>query len=154
MPKYFYFFVLTLAVAVVGCSTVALKPADFSWPVEVVVKPDSKGMVQEARYQVAFNVKPLLFEEFQDSVNIAKPLRLIRDYRGYYFITGNDFKHVYVFEQDDASLTLAKKIKVTEKGLQSPAFNQKNQFIELISTANAGEPPILLTKDGIQEGGK
>ncbi|HOV98700.1 MAG TPA: hypothetical protein PK595_03900 [Bacteroidota bacterium] len=157
MPKYFCSgaVLLLLLSFSVGCSTVTLKPADFAWPVEVVLKPDTNGFVKESRFQVSFNIKPLLFEEFKDSVNIAdRSIRLIRDLRGYYFITGKAFKHVYVFGQADASLKLEKKILVSEKGLEAPALNQKNQLIELIDEKNSSVAPVYLSKEGIQEGGK
>ena len=138
-----------------GCSSLALRPADFSWPVEVVLKPDAKGNVQEARYQISFNVKALLFEELQDSVNVTKhALHILRDNAGFYFITAKSFKNVYVFAQGDGMLKLEKKILINEKGLEAPAFNQKTPYIYLINENKESEAPIILTKDGIKEGGK
>jgi len=149
------FVIIIVALWMVGCSSLTLRPADFSWPVEVVAKPDSKGMVQEARYQVAFNVKALLFDEFQDSVNVTKhTLRMIRDHSGFYFITGKAFKNVYVFGTGDGALKLEKKFPVSEKGLEAPAFNQKKPFIQLINEEKDNEAPVSLSKDGVQEGGK
>ena len=135
-----------------GCSTVTLKPADFSWPVEIVLKVDAKGTVEENRYNLAFNVKDLLFAETADSVNVkGVTLRMIRDPRGYSYITGPKFKNVYVFAQGDGALTLSKRIAVSEKGLVEPAFNLRAPNIQLIREK---EPPVLLNPDGIVEGGK
>jgi hypothetical protein len=151
---------LSMAVCLVsiilsGCTPLLLSPADFSWPIEAALKPDAKGTVQESRYKVSFNVKALLFDELQDSVTVTKhTLHLLRDQAGYYFITGKGFKHVYVFEQGDGVLRLEKKILISEKGLEAPAFNQKVPFVHLISKNNERGTPVVLSKDGIVEGGK
>ena len=147
--------VCILALQMIGCSTLVLKPVDFSWPIEVTLQPDGKGNVREARYQLSFNVKALLFEELQDSTAAAKhTLHVLRDQAGYYFVTAKGFKNVYVFGHGDGALTLQKKIFVSEKGLDAPALNQRVPHISLINEKRGNEPPILLTKDGIVEGGK
>ena len=139
-------------VILAGCSPLTLKPADFSWPVESVLKVSEKGIVDEPRYFLSFNVKPLLFAETKDSVNVSKvTLRMIRDVDGYYYITAPKFKNVYVFEQTQGGLKLSNTIVVSEHGLNEPAFNKRHRNIELLSEKAA---PILMTKDGIQEGGK
>ena len=75
-----------LVFMVIGCNTLTLRPAEFAWPVEIVVKPDAKGNVQDTRYQIGFNVKALLFDAVQDSVNVTKhSLRVIRNQDGFYF---------------------------------------------------------------------
>jgi len=135
-----------------GCSSLILKPADFSWPVESVMKVDRKGMIEEQRNNFSVNVKGLLFAETQDSINVTThTLHLIRDIKGYYFITGPKFKNVYVFEQAEGGLKLAAKILIKEQGLEDPAFNQKAPYIQLL---NEKDKPLLLSKDGILEGGK
>jgi hypothetical protein len=147
--------VCILGVILAGCSTLLLRPADFSWPVEVVLKPDGKGNVQESRYQISFNVKALLFEELQDSVTVQNhTLHILRDSAGYYFITAKRFKNVYVFSQGDGVLKLERKICVTDMGLDAPALNQKTPYVHLINENKENDAPIVLTKDGIQEGGK
>ena len=86
-------FVCMLAIILSGCSPLLLSPADFSWPIEVTLKPDGKGNVQESRYKVSFNVKALLFEELKDSVAVTKhTLHVLRDHAGYYFMTAKGFK--------------------------------------------------------------
>jgi hypothetical protein len=148
-------FICVLALMLAGCSPLLLRPADFSWPVEVTLKPDGKGNVQETRYQVSFNVKALLFEELQDSIAVAKhTLHVLRDHAGYYFITAKGFKNVYVFGQAEGALKLEKKIPVSEKGLDAPALNQKTPYIHLINENKEDDAPLILTKDGIREGGK
>jgi hypothetical protein len=148
-------FVGMLAIFFAGCSTLLLRPADFSWPIEVALKPDGKGNVQEARYQVSFNVKALLFEELQDSIAVTKhTLHILRDQAGDYFITAKGFKNVYVFSQGDGALKLEKKIFISETGLEAPAFNKKTPYVYLINEKNENEVPVVLTKNGIIEGEK
>ena len=136
------------ALLIAGCSSLMLKPADFSWPIEDELKVDSRGVIQENRYSLALNVKPLLYAETKDSVNLSdRMINIIRDARGFYFLTGPQFKNVYVFRQADGGLKLEKKIAVSKTGLSSPAFNQRVPYIELL---NGNDKPIMLTKDGIQ----
>ncbi|MBI2619610.1 MAG: hypothetical protein HYW57_05975 [Ignavibacteriales bacterium] len=135
-----------------GCASLTLKPTDFGWPVESVLKVDGKGMVQEERYQLSFNVKPMLHEETGDSVNVSGiTLRIIRDRAGYYYMTAPKFKHVYVFGTGEGSLTLESKIPISEKGMDTPAFNARPPHIQLL---NGSDKPRLLSSGGILEGGK
>ncbi len=135
-----------------GCNTLTLAPGDFSWPIESVLKVNSKGIVQDQRYSFSLDVKRLLFAETQDSVDVAKwNLRMIRDTKGYFYITAAKFKNVYVFEQTEAGLKLSKTILISAAGMDAPVFNQRSPFVQLV---NGNEPPVLLSKDGIQEGGK
>lgn len=133
----------------VGCSALTLTPSDFSWPVESELSADRNGMVQEDRYHLRFSVKPLLFAEFQDSAKVSgKTFRIIRDREGYYYVTGPQFKHVYVFEHRPAGLSQSAKILVNESGLRSPAFNNRPPHVQLL---NGRDKPILLTKSGVVE---
>lgn len=136
----------------IGCSSLILKPGDFAWPVESALKVDNKGIVQDERYSFSLNVKELLFTETKDSVDFSNvTLRVIRDMKGYYFITASKFKNVYVFEQTEGGLKLSNKLQIAQMGLDSPAFNQRTPYIQLISEKN---PPILLTNEGVLEGEK
>jgi len=142
----FFFSFLVLA----GCSSFTLKPGDFAWPIESVSKVDEKGMIEDKQYYFSLNVKELLYNETQDSVNISNvTLRIIRDTKGYYFMTASKFKNVYVFEQIEGGLKLTKKILVTQDGLENPAFNQRPPYIQLLNGQN---PPVSLTKEGILKG--
>lgn len=136
----------------VGCSSLMLRPADFSWPVESVLKADGRGMVQENRYQLSFSIKPLLFEETGDSSNVlGVTVRIIRDKLGYYYIAAPHFKNVYVFADAEGGLKLEKKIMISESGMGSPAFNARPPYVQLL---NGNDKPRMLSKSGIQEGGK
>jgi len=142
---------VTLIVLGTACTMLTLQPADFSWPVESALKVDDQGNVTEDRYSTDFNTIALFYEEFQDSMAYkGKEIRLIRNNAGNYFITGKDFKNVYVFKANEGTLTLEKKIFISEFGLKSPAFNQRSPYIELVN----GDYKINLTNDGIEGGSK
>jgi hypothetical protein len=144
IPIFFAIFI------VAGCSTLTLKPGEFAWPVESVSKIDDQGFIVDEQYCLSLNVKELLFAETQDSVNIVNvELRIIRDGKGYYFMTAAKFKHVYVFEQIEGGLKLTNKILVAQNGLEDPALNQRPPYIQLL---NDQDPPVLLTKEGVLEG--
>ena len=135
-----------------GCSSLILQPADFAWPVESVLNVDHQGRVQSDRYSFSVDVKALLFAETQDSVNISKlSLRIIRDVKGYYFMTASQFKHVYVFAQTAGGLKLKNRILVAQNGLTEPALNQRVPYVQLINGKN---PALLLTEEGVFEGEK
>lgn len=131
-----------------ACSALKLEPANFAWPIESVLEVDDEGFVKEERYIIEFNTKELFFEEFQDSsFYMDKSIRMIRNYKGYYFITAKEFKNVYVFSVDDGKLILDEKILIDELRLTDPAFNQRNPYIELLD----GENKYRLLKDGIAD---
>lgn len=133
--------IITLA-----CSTLTLKPTDFAWPVETVLKINDDGRVTADRYAIEFDTKGIFYEEFNDSSAYKnKGLRILRNMNGYYFITSEQFKNVYVFQADDGALVLENKIPVSETGLENPALNQREPYVELINDGKT----LLLTNDGI-----
>jgi hypothetical protein len=134
-----------------ACSSLLLEPAQFSWPIESVLKVDKDGFVKEERHSINFNTKALFFQETQDSLSFAgKTLHLIRNNEGYYFMTSTDFKNVYVFSVEKNAFSLQNTILVNETGLSNPAFNQRSPYIELLDDAKT----YKLTSEGIQEGAK
>jgi hypothetical protein len=141
---------VSVLVFITGCTNLLLKPADFGWPVESVLKVDNNGMVIEKRYSFSFNTRELFLTETSDSSGFrGKDLRLIRNNNGYYFITANNFKNVYVFYPDNGSLVLSNKIAITDStGMTDPAFNQRTPYIELIYNTNR---KLYLNNDGIFE---
>jgi hypothetical protein len=142
------FIIVSAALLLLGtaCSMLTLQPADFSWPVESLLKVEEDGNVTEDRYSTSFNTVGLFYEEFQDSMAYkGKSIHLIRNNWGDYFITGNNFKNVYVFKASEGTLTLEKKIFISEFGLKTPAFNQRAPYIELLD----GDNKIYLTSDGM-----
>ncbi len=139
---------LLAAVVLAGCSSLRLAPADFSWPVESVIKVDDNGLAKEDRYALSFNAKPLYFEETGDSLAyLDRDLRIIRDTLGYYYITGNKFKNVYVFTMLDGAFNLKNEIQISETGITNPVFNQRPPYIELIE----GDKQYFLSNSGIEK---
>jgi hypothetical protein len=136
-----------------GCSNLILKPADFSWPVEVVLKPDNNGIVQEKRYALTFNSANLFLSETGDSLGYKdKELSIIRNPEGYYFMVADNFKNVYVFYPDEGSLSLTNKIEISDStGMTAPSFNQRPPYVELTYDNNK---EIYLTSKGVKEKGK
>jgi hypothetical protein len=130
-----------------GCSSVILTPADFSWPVENAIKVDEKGFVTEDRYTFSINVKPLFQKEFADSnLALGKELRIIRDQKGFYYITGVNFKNVYVFLPIESGMKMQEEILISEtEALTNPAFNQKAPNIELLD----GSKKYLINNKGL-----
>jgi hypothetical protein len=89
----------------------------------------------------------MFLEETEDSsAYMNKEIRIIRDAKGYYYITSNNFNNVYVFNVYDGELCLENKIEITETGISKPAFNQRPPYIELVEGSNKH----LLSNDGIK----
>ena len=134
-----------LLIIAAACSTLKLQQADFAWPVESVLFVNDDGMVTEDRYSISFDARGLFFEEFQDSsVFKGKKIRIIRDVNGFYFITAEKFKNVYVFKMDYGAMILDNKISVSETGVTNPALNQRPPYIVLIDDSKS----IYLTITG------
>ncbi len=130
-----------------GCSSVILTPADFSWPVESAIKVNEKGFITEDRYTFSINVKPLFQKEFADSnLALGKEVRIIRDQKGFYYITGVNFKNVYVFLPVEGGMKMQEEILISEtEALKNPAFNQKTPNIELLD----GSKKYLINNKGL-----
>ena len=136
-----------------GCSSVTLQPADFSWPVESILKADANGMVNENRFAVAFSINELMKKEFKDNeqaTGAGATVRVIRDREGFYYVTAPKFKNVYVFKPGEGELKLHRKIEIGETEMADPKFNQRATYIELLNNSTSSH----LDKDGIQEGDK
>lgn len=139
---------LMLFTILAACSALTLQPANFAWPIESVLPVRDDGIVSEDRYSLEFNTKALFYEEFRDSLAyMDREIRIIRDNPGFYFITGPYFKNVYVFKAVEGKLFLENKIFISEFGLQTPAFNQRESYIELVD----GKYKMKLTSEGILE---
>ena len=121
-----------------ACSTMVLRTADFSWPVESVLLVDDKGFIKEERHTIELNVKPIFYAEFNDSNSVeGKEVRIICDKEGHYYITGVGFKNIYQFMPTVGGMKLDEKIKVSDSlALRTPAFNQKTNNIELLDGSN------------------
>ncbi len=133
-----------------ACSSLLLDRVDFAWPVESVQTVNSMDRIEEGRYALTVNVLPLALAEFADSTALrGSTLHIIRNGAGFYFITGPQFKHVYVFKPGDGALILSEAIPVSATGLGSPAFNQRPPYIELL---DGSAPARRLTSTALLEG--
>ncbi|QQS36451.1 MAG: hypothetical protein IPM56_00405 [Ignavibacteriales bacterium] len=141
--------ILFILVIVSSCSGLKLSPAEFSWPIESVLKVGSDGSVKEERYSISFNTKPMFIKETEDSTSfMGKSIHLIRNFEGHYFITSAGFKHVYVFNMTEGALVNRSRIKISEENMKNPVFNQRNPFIELVDDGKT----FNLTSEGIDGG--
>lgn len=150
MKKTLTMFAILTGLIIGGCASLKLEPADFSWQTEEILDVDNGGMVNAARYSVAFNVKPLLVKEFAVDTMQAKntrEIRLLRDKAGFYYIVAKNFKNVYVFGQTDGGLKMETAIPVSQTEMSDPKFNfnTKTKTYELWN----GKDKYLLTKAGI-----
>lgn len=135
-----------LMISLVGCSSLKLSPANFAWSIETVLPVDQNGMVTEKRYAFSFNAKPLFFAEKGDSaLYYDEELHIIKNEKGFYFITAKSFSGVYVFQESDGALSLTNKIAFEQK-LSNPAFNSRFPWIELVD----GESKYLLDNKGLK----
>ncbi|MBN1638173.1 MAG: hypothetical protein JW866_04345 [Ignavibacteriales bacterium] len=143
--KYIFIPVLFLAF-VFSCTQVTLEPVDFSWPLESILDIDANGFIKDQRFALNINVKGLLDEERKENNNVPpSQIRIIRNKDGFYFMTANGFKNVYVFNSGIGKLELENKILITEMGMSSPALNQRLPYIELVN----GNEKIKLNHEGI-----
>jgi hypothetical protein len=136
-----------------GCASVKLEPADFQWPLEVVLDVDKAGKVTDNRYSLELNVKQLIENEEKDGGKLeGGKIRIIRDKKGYYYVTAKGFKNIYIFEQEEGMLSSKKIIEpVKDKTLQNPAFNQRGEYIEFLE---GGKVLFKLNHKGIIKGDK
>lgn len=130
-----------------GCSSIVLKPADYAWPLESVLKADTDGVVTDGRHTFTVNLREMFFAEYGSYVEMANTeVRIIRDYLGYYYIAATGFKNIYLFYEVEGGMKLETIIEIPESGtLTKPAFNQRSPYIELLN----GNNKYLLSKDGI-----
>ena len=133
-----------------SCASLSLQWVDYSWPVESVPEVSKENTVEARRYAVSIRVTNLALEEFGDSTAlIGISLRLIRSEEGYYFITGPKFKSVYVFTPGARELKMKSRIEVSEKGLKSPALNQRAPYVEIVD--GKGWKRLLSSDDIVEE---
>lgn len=146
-----FIFVLICFLGLQACSkSLLVKNVDYSQRIESVLQPDSNGVVNDVRYGITYSIMPIQYEEFNDSSSVLiSEVRMIRNNQGFYFITANKFKHVYVMEPKKGYLMLDKKILVKEDGLKYPALNARSTNIQLIE--QAGNTNLILNQKGIKE---
>ncbi len=127
------FISVALMISVSACGpSLVISNVDYAQPIESVISPDADNIATDERYAISFSVAPILEEENVDS---ADQIRLIRNNKGYYFVTAAGFSNVYVFEPAESELKLKRKIEITENGLGQPALNQRGDHIEVVDRA-------------------
>ncbi len=119
---------VALLMSITACSTY-IPSVDYSHPTESVVAPDADNYIHDRRYGIVFSIAPLLERE---NMNSVEQVRLIRNNKGYYFVTAPGFRHVYVLEPRPGQLKFDNNIELTADGLQRPGFNQRGDYIEVI----------------------
>ena len=143
-------FWIAVTLALPGCA-LTIKPVDFSWPFESVLTADANGIYRAEPKTIAFDAALLFREESGKPDAVAdKPLRMIRDRAGYYYVTAAGFKHVYIFKSGEEKLTLEEKVLVDPNGMEKPFFNLREGGIELVANGQ----DHLLNKKGIIPRGK
>lgn len=134
-----------------ACSkALVIENVNYSQPIESVMVPDKNGVVSDMRYGISFNVQSLEAEEFEDDTTRSiSTVRMIRNASGYYFITANNFRHVYVMAPKKGELKEIKKVLVSEEGISNPAFNWREPMVELIHQQT--DERQFLTENGLVE---
>ncbi len=142
-------FVLLSTFFLQACNkSLVVKNVNYAQQIESVLIPDSEGNVTDLRHGLSYSILPFQFEEFNDSSSVMiSEVRMIRNHQGYYFITADKFKHVYVMAPKRGEFKLEKKILVDADGLLSPAFNWRDPVVQLIDETN--NVAILLNENGI-----
>ena len=133
---------------ITSCSTLVLKPADFAWPLESVLSVGNEGEVEIQRYSITFNVKELFLKETGDSLGYQnRNIHVIRNTKGFYFMVGDNFRNVFVFNVYDGTFKLDNTIQISDTAkIENPAFNQRPPYVELVYGDNK---TINLTEEGI-----
>ena len=124
-----------LLLTVLACNkTFVIEDVNYAQYVESVLIPDEQGFVSDIRNNISFSINELSNEEFgENSDTEVNEIRLIRNHQGYYFITADQFKNVYVFEPKRGQLKLKETIEVSMDGLQAPVFNWRDPYVEIIA---------------------
>ncbi len=141
--------IVGLAFLLPACSSLSLQQVDYGWPVESVLNVKENNTVSEGRYAISFNVAPLAEKEFEDPNALkGKEIRLLRSNEGMYYITGPNFKYVYVMTPQASELKLRNKFEVSKTGLKKPALNQRDPYVELL---DGSDLRLLMTSDELLE---
>lgn len=126
---------MAVTVIVIGCKqSMVISRVDYSQSIESVLTPNEQGVVKDVQHGLTFNIKPLQYVETRDTSTVTtNEVRYIRGTEGFYYITAPNYKNVYVMAPEKGKLKLKKKLVITEKGLEEPAFNQREQYIQLLN---------------------
>lgn len=133
---------------VAACQPMKITDVNFSEPIESVLEVGSDGVAEDINKGISFNVLALQKKETGDDSSVTiEEIRMIRGHKGHYFVIAPGFTHVYVFNAKDGNLVLEEQIKVDENGVASPAFNQRDNYIQLIDGTSRA---FNLTHEGLR----
>ncbi len=140
---------LVLSALFTACSSITVKPVQYGWPVENVVKIASDFNITFPRYSISMNVKNIFENEklIKNNSPVSHQIRFIRDNLGYYYLTGELFKNVYVLKPEESEMKVINEIFIDKKGMTSPAMNQRGNYIELL--LDNGKRKLKINNDGI-----
>lgn len=136
-------------VAVIGCKqSMVISKVDYSQPIESVLTPDEDGMVEDVRNGLKFNILPIQFKETQDTSSVTtSEIRYIRGAKGYYYLTAPTYKNVYMMSPEEGELKLQETFPIKEPGIDKPAFNQREGYIQLVNRTTGEQ--YKLTPEGM-----
>ncbi|SMO90427.1 hypothetical protein [Fodinibius sediminis] len=134
-----------------GCKqSMVISRVDYSQPIESVLTPDENGIVSDVKQGMEFNMLPLQYMETQDTTSVTtSELRYIRGENGLFYMTAPMYKHVYLMSPEEGKLELREQFKIDEKGIEKPAFNQRDNFVQLVNRST-GER-YRVTPEGIEK---
>ena len=127
-------FSLALIIFTSCTPSLVLKPVDYAWNLESVLKVDKDMYVKGAPKTLGFNVFELFKAEKID-LKISedgREVRLIRDNLGYFYIIAEGFTNVYIFRTGENSLDLYRKIIIDKDGVKKPRFNFRKPNVQLL----------------------
>ena len=130
-----------------SCSSFKIEAVKYGWGGEVFINPDENGNIIMSKNSMSFNILPVLKEENLDQKPKDIKIRIIRDENGYFYLTANKFKYVWVFISGESLLVLENKIEIyEEKTLDDPKFNEQKPHVKLFLKDGK---EFLLDKKGI-----
>ncbi len=146
----FLMLILVTALSIFTSCTpsLVLRPVDYAWNLESVLKVDKDMYVKGAPKTLGFNVYELFKAEKID-LKISedgREVRLIRDNLGYFYIIAEGFTNVYVFRTGENSLDLFRKITIDKDGVNKPRLNFREPNVQLLY--NNGKD-IMMDNKGI-----
>jgi hypothetical protein len=139
------------AILFMACgSKMAIERVNYSQSLETVVQPSETGAVDDIKHGLSFNIKPIQYKETRDTSSVTTDkVHLIRNAKGFYFVTAPGYNNVYVMRPETGKLNLHKTIHISDNGIGKPAFNQRDPHIQLINQET--DETYRLTEEGTQQ---
>lgn len=151
--KAFAGFIILAMLVLQGCKqSMVISKVNYAQPIESVLTPDEDGNVKDERYGLEFNMLPLQYAETQDTTSVTtSELRYIRGKSGLFYLTAPTYQHVYLMMPREGELELEEKFLISETGIDKPAFNQREDFIQLVNRSTGDS--YRLTREGPEKEG-